>query len=391
MMEIDRERFWRLLRAIAAASAATQAAACVDVLDIEPAARVAPERDGGPLDAGDASLPPDGGEARAVCGDVSSDPQHCGACGHACDGATCRDGRCAPVVVAAGQRNAYRLTINGDELFWATGWLMHCPKADCFGGPKRSLCSPTNEGGIFGFAVRSSPNVVAAAQGGVAALCPWTEGTTSVLLAQDRALFGAVQPAYLADDLLLARVEMGPPAGQPVLVRCTPPLCTAPKLVARDIIPTAIAADRSAAVFATRRSQGVADLQRLSVDGVTSLVAAEQPTPTTIVLGPNHVAWVTGTPGAPAMACALPSCAGGPRAIGNHAWVDSVAVDETDAYYIDFATRTVHRCAIAACEATDTTIAASQNGATSIAVDRTHVYWSNAGDSTIVKLRKPPR
>ena len=51
-------------------------------------------------------------------GDLSSDPQACGACGHDCLGGTCVAGKCQPFALATGQKRPMGLTLDDSFVYW---------------------------------------------------------------------------------------------------------------------------------------------------------------------------------------------------------------------------------------------------------------------------------
>jgi hypothetical protein len=97
--------------------------ACSKLLGIDPAnERVAD--DGGTraiIDAtappGDGSLPPLG-DKDAACGDTTSDPKNCGACGLDCRGGSCSSGRCEPFVFVYGLLRPSYLAVTDDGVYW---------------------------------------------------------------------------------------------------------------------------------------------------------------------------------------------------------------------------------------------------------------------------------
>ncbi len=51
---------------------------------------------------------------------LKTDPSHCGACWHGCQGATCVDGKCQPIDVATSQDRPTGIALNDTSIFWAT-------------------------------------------------------------------------------------------------------------------------------------------------------------------------------------------------------------------------------------------------------------------------------
>jgi hypothetical protein len=127
------------------------AVACSKVLGIEPAhERVEVENDGGPIidstaPAEDGSLPPLG-DKDAACGDTTSDPKNCGACGLDCRGSKCTSGRCEPSVFVFGLSRPYALAVTDEAVYWSdgaaagsAGGVRRCDLAGCQNGMPRTL------------------------------------------------------------------------------------------------------------------------------------------------------------------------------------------------------------------------------------------------------------
>jgi hypothetical protein len=53
-----------------------------------------------------------------ACADTSSDPEHCGACGHYCLGQACVDSRCEPLVLASGGVEPIDIAVDDTTVYW---------------------------------------------------------------------------------------------------------------------------------------------------------------------------------------------------------------------------------------------------------------------------------
>lgn len=56
----------------------------------------------------------------ARCVDTATDPRHCGACGHGCQGGACAASRCQPVVLAEGSWRAADIAVDAERAYWTT-------------------------------------------------------------------------------------------------------------------------------------------------------------------------------------------------------------------------------------------------------------------------------
>lgn len=58
------------------------------------------------------------GTGGACNADVQSDPDHCGTCGHSCQGGTCDAGMCQPVTLASGLAYPYRVAVDESDVYF---------------------------------------------------------------------------------------------------------------------------------------------------------------------------------------------------------------------------------------------------------------------------------
>jgi len=64
------------------------------------------------------------------CVNTNSDSEHCGACGHSCQGGPCEASACRPFPVATGQAHPLAITVNGTHVYWTdhdAGTVMRVP------------------------------------------------------------------------------------------------------------------------------------------------------------------------------------------------------------------------------------------------------------------------
>lgn len=80
------------------------------------------------------------GDGAGVCSaDLARDPNHCGACGRSCFGASCVNGTCAAELVASGQLSPSSIAVDETGVYWANqavnGQVLTCPVNGCSGAP----------------------------------------------------------------------------------------------------------------------------------------------------------------------------------------------------------------------------------------------------------------
>jgi hypothetical protein len=96
----------------------------------------------GAMDARDARPPGDGPTTlEAGCGDVGTDPQNCGACGHSCLGGACTTGACQPSMLASGMQGVCAIAVAGSLLYYAVNDSGEIGKLDLASGAVTSLVS----------------------------------------------------------------------------------------------------------------------------------------------------------------------------------------------------------------------------------------------------------
>ncbi len=77
---------------------------------------------------------------------TSTEPKHCGACGHDCGGGTCQNGRCQPQTIAPNVDAPIGLAVNSSGVFWIRASAAEkCSKSGCIGAPTVLATSSTQK------------------------------------------------------------------------------------------------------------------------------------------------------------------------------------------------------------------------------------------------------
>jgi hypothetical protein len=75
----------------------------------------------------------DAADASPTCtANTTSDPAHCGRCGHSCLGGLCTASVCQPVAIVQGQDNPYAIAVDATRVYWTTygGWTVMAANKD---------------------------------------------------------------------------------------------------------------------------------------------------------------------------------------------------------------------------------------------------------------------
>jgi len=96
-----------------------------------------PARDGTPCDGGQSvcqggmcACAPGLDDCNGDCVNMKSEAEHCGACGHSCQGGPCEDAACLPFLIASDQDHPLAITVNGTHVYWTDyndGTVMRVP------------------------------------------------------------------------------------------------------------------------------------------------------------------------------------------------------------------------------------------------------------------------
>jgi hypothetical protein len=365
---------------VAATAAASFAlAGCLALLDLPELTVV----DSGTADGPGADANRDGGNGGGdgACGDLSSDPRNCGACGRACLGA-CVDGRCAPKLFYRPTHPLTGLATTASDVLWTTtqpdpgggialGELYRCDKRGCdvaltvlqpFLANPRALAISGTTAAWLQTSVTTIYPVACALPQCSSLLIFNADGADGTLAAGGDAIVW-FDPTVSA--LRQARVEGGPDAS---------PTFAAVGRVER----LAISRDGARLAFAESSPDRIRACTR---SGCTPVVLTSAGAVKALAFDGSDVVYVDSE----GIAVVPATGATGPRRLIADK-PDVVATEAGYVYYASKVERSVKRCPLSAC-ATPTVVAESVDAIEHLAVDESRVYA--ASPAAIWVLSKP--
>lgn len=275
--------------------------------------------------------------------DVASDPLNCGACGHDCLGGACVAGACQPIELAKQGGQPWEITLDADHVYWNN---THCEisKVPKNGGAVQILTEELINAGAL--AVRGG-RVYSASSGGAVRYVSTAGGPLSSLTAPVGGGF-----AVATDQSFVYWSSSAPSPGADTLVKTD---------------------------FAGKE---------------TSVVGEPSAGMTSIAVDATHAYWTRYSGDAASGAVLrVPLSGGATVALAWGTGFIQLAIDGDDIYWLsdgtsenswtDGALYTVKKSG-----GEPTQLATSLHGATRLAVDATHVYWTEAYGMLI---RKVPR
>jgi hypothetical protein len=364
------------------------------------------------------------------------DPHNCGACGNDCRGAACQAGTCASLpagVLASGQLGPIAIALDAVNLYWlnlgnftgpggkaggyyANGQVMKCAIAGCNNAPTMLASGWTQPGGL---------PVVPSAIAVDATSVYWTGSDPSPMPGQNSwgwvlscAVGGCNQtPTIVASGQDDPTGVAAGPTGVYWTMYSTGQVANCPvagagcgvgptTLATGQVGPSGIAVD-DANVYWTSYS-GHLTACALSGCGATPTniwtgqPGSTQAATTGIAVDAIRVYWTNGNPlgTGSVMQCDKEHCPGTltTLATGRNA-PGGIAVDDAFVYWTEIGdfladgqasvlSGGVFRCAINGCNGQPTALASNLNRPSAIAVDATHIYWTDVGDGQIMMLAK---
>jgi hypothetical protein len=343
----------------------------------------------------------------AGCGNIQSDPDNCGGCGHSCQGGACSAGVCQPLVLATGVCPT-SIAVDDTNVYFthdvSAGWSVQ--RVAKTGGPVATLASETTstneiwadsvgvfQGLVYFVRLQAGGDQTlqsVPASGGTVTLVshPGVGGSirqptravvsnaTGLYWANEESGITRVDPSNNVTFIVSpdALVSFGPDAGSVSLV-----------------YPVTLAVDSSHVYFTSNSNPPLEFLASSPLAGGAIQTIAQIPFPFTtgqlsladaaIVSNGTDVYWATLQ--APGGLFRVPVQPAGPQTLfaqsfANGATVTSLAVDATHLYWTEHdASGTIGAASLDT--AVLTRVAVGQSYPFAIATDETSVYWANAG------------
>ena len=329
-------------------------------IDARPAVDAPPDD----VDASDSSIVPDG--AQPCSAEIATDALNCGRCGHSCLGGTCAAGMCQPTTLAT-RGSPHDLVVDATDVYWTD-------KGDAILPPAAERC-PKAGGAVVrvakGVAGTNVPESLVIGAGRVyitdsrfdvvAGCAPLGPDCPNPLISGENGPFGI---AWNGTQLFWSNRDSG------TIRRAPPSLGSPTSIVQGRPSPKRIAA--SATHVAWTESGGI----RISdVDGQNENDVASATEPRDVAIDASFVYFATATEVRRAA-----FSGGGNTLLANGVDIQRLVVDATGFYFTDRANGgRVLRCPLAGCVSPlpREVVALGDSMVFGVAVDATHVYWTN--------------
>ncbi len=315
------------------------------------------------------------------CGDVQTDPNNCGTCGHSCGAEACVAGVCGAAVIATSQANAYAIAADDVNVYWTTtGADSSVVQAPVGGGGATVLFSSANDfpaaiavvSGQVYFTDEIQPGSVSRVPVGGGASVPIASNLTypGALAASGGTLFFTQNDYSSQNGGSIASTPVG---GGPIAT------IAGGQLFGQS---TSIAV-AAGAVFWTTYS----DVLTAPIGGGSATTLAAQTYAYSVAADANNVYWGSGLNGG--LVLQQPIAGGSPVTLASGQYYpNGIAVDATSVYWTtgQGAAGTVMKVPIGG--GTPVTLAANQSNPQGIALNSTRVFWVDFGDGSIKSVPK---
>jgi hypothetical protein len=321
--------------------------------------------------------------------DLESDSMNCGRCSHDCLGGKCAHGRCAPVVLAHGVREAWGLAVDSANVYFTskvadTGYVMQCPLSGCatqvvlatnLDLPDRvAVDSKDVYWTVYGTGAGDG-RIQACAIGGCGqkptTLATGQDGPTGIAVESGR--------VYWTNAFGMSVCASGLGAGGSVTT-----------LASHEANPFGVAADATGVYWVGGGE--VRFCANGSCGETPTTLAAGQSNPYFISLYDGGIYWSDEVASGSVVTCAEARCGATLSTIAAAAQPGGVAADGTGVYWVTslMSTGAVESCGPNGCgDGGPVTLAAGQAYPFSVAVDDKAVYWTDYVGEQVMKIAKP--
>lgn len=316
--------------------------------------------------------------------DLDTDPHHCGACGHDCLGGACVGSACQPILLAKQDGQPWEIALDATHVYWSNthGEISKVPKA---GGATVVLTSDLSNPGalavhanrVYSASYGSSVKVIPKTGGALSNLTPKAAGGLAVAV-DDGGVFWS-QGISWPGDHYIARTDLD---GAPTTV-----------IGSIDHEPTAASLDATHVYWSDfdltvpalggirRAPRGGGATETLVTGDSLNGAALDGERVYYLYSGSSGASWADGalhavskTGGAPVLlASPLDGAA-------------RVAVDGTHVYWSEAYGQVIRR--VKKTGGPTETLATSDGNPQGIAVDEVAVYWVDPGNQSVMKLAK---
>lgn len=315
------------------------------------------------------------------CGDVQTDPDNCGYCGHSCGGEACVAGVCGSTVIATNQANAYAIAADDVNVYWTTtGTDSSVVQAPVGGGGATVLYSSANDFPAALAVVSGQVYFTDEIQPGSVSRVP-VGGGASVPVASDLDYPGALIAS--GGTLYFTENDFTSQTGGSIASSAVGGGAVSTIVSGQEYGQNPSIAVAGGNVFWTT----YADVLTQPLGGGTPTTIASQTYAYAVAADATNVYWGSGLSGGVVLQQAIHGSSPITLASGQY-YPNSIAVDATSVYWTtgQGATGTVMKIAIGG--GTPVTLATNQDVPQGLALNSTRVFWVNYGDGSIKSVPK---
>lgn len=335
--------------------------------------------------------------------DTTTDPNHCGACGHTCGGGSCEASTCLPVVLASGQLEPTSIAVDSDGVYWtswAVGSVTTAPKT---GGMPLVLATDdaerpaaaivTDSVNAYWISSAEIPDKPDPGHGGKIMVVPKKGGTATLLADDADGIYGVV--ALAGDDVYYTHNDYSPSSPKTWVARVPKSGGTPVAIKQQSGSTSALAVDATHVYWATWQNDsggitGRIHRKPLAGGGIQTLVTSDAQA-TSLAVDDSNLYWIDGL----SAVMTMPKNGGAPVEISSGK-VARLVIDDTSVYWVDRAEHVIMRMPKAG--GAPSVVSRNSPPVQHFAVDEAWIYWTayNPGafgeppapDGVIMKLVK---